>query len=145
MRPTTTFFVGAGTAYFFDRRHGKRRRTHVRDRSRRLLRILGRSGTRKLKLADGRTRGLVARLRRLVLPPTVDVSDDVVIQRIRSDALRDVGISKRDVDVVVDHGVATLQGTVDNRKLADDLVARVTKVPGVRDVAAMIRVSGDTA
>lgn len=145
MRPTTTFFVGAGTAYFFDRRHGKSRRTHLRDRSRRLLRILGRSGTRKLKLADGRTRGLVARLRRLVVRPSVDVTDGVVVQRIRSDALRDVGVSKRDVDVAVEEGIATLQGTVDTRKLADDLVTRVTKVPGVRDVAAVLRVSRGTS
>jgi len=35
---------------------------------------------------------------------------------------------------------------VGSRSLADDLVARVGKVPGVRDVAAMIRVTnGDPA
>jgi hypothetical protein len=34
---------------------------------------------------------------------------------------------------------------VESRPLADDLVARVGKVPGVRDVAAMLRVSSRAA
>ena len=143
MRPTTTFFIGAGTAYFFDRRLGKSRRTHLRARSRRLLRAVDRAGMRKVKHAEGRARGMVARARRAVARPAVDLSDTTVVQRIRSEALRDVGVSTRDVEVAVDHGVATVEGTVDDRKVADDLVTRVSKVPGVDEVAAIIRVSGE--
>jgi osmotically-inducible protein OsmY len=86
---------------------------------------------------------MVARVRRAVARPAVDLSDTTVVQRIRSEALRDVGVSTRDVEVAVDHGVATVEGTVDGRKVADDLVTRVSKVPGVNEVAAIIRVSGE--
>ena len=43
----------------------------------------------------------------------------------------------------VERGVATLRGSVTSRSLADDLVTRVDKVPGVQDVAAMIRVTAE--
>lgn len=143
MRPTTSFLVGAGVAYFFDRQLGKSRRMYVRARSRRLLRTVDRTGMRKVKYAEGRTGGIVARVRRAVARPTVDLSDATVAQRIRSEALRDVGVSTRDVEVAVEDGVATVEGTVRARKVADDLVTRVSKVPGVDEVAAIIRVSGE--
>jgi osmotically-inducible protein OsmY len=38
-------------------------------------------------------------------------------------------------------GVVTLQGAVDGSERAEALVQRVAEVPGVRDVAAMLRVS----
>jgi len=63
-----------------------------------------------------------------------------VLQRIRSEALRDVGLSTTEVDVTVADGVASLRGEVASASLVDDLVDRVRLVPGVRDVDAMIRV-----
>jgi osmotically-inducible protein OsmY len=77
--------------------------------------------------------------------PGVSVDDRTVEQRIRSDALRDVGLSTSEIDVEVERGVATLRGSVASRSLADDLVVRVAKVPGVRDVAAMIHVTARLA
>jgi hypothetical protein len=55
------------------------------------------------------------------------------------------GLSPTEVQVEVESGVATLRGSVDSRSLADDLVTRVEKVPGVRGVAAMIRVTAATS
>jgi len=63
-----------------------------------------------------------------------------VLQRIRSEALRDVGVSTTEVDVTVADGVVSLRGEVASATLVDDLVDRVRLVPGVRDVDAMIRV-----
>ena len=37
------------------------------------------------------------------------------------------------------------KGTVASAKLADDLLERVREVPGVEDVAAMIRVAGESS
>jgi osmotically-inducible protein OsmY len=98
---------------------------------------------KKARFAGGHLRGLVAVSRRaLGRQATAVASDDETVeQRIRSYALREVGVSTREVEVEVEDGVATLRGSVDGRAAADELVSRVAKVPGVRDVAAMIRVS----
>lgn len=49
-------------------------------------------------------------------------------------------IAPSDVEFRVEGGVVTLTGAVANDKLASDLVGRIRKVTGVKDVAAMLRV-----
>ena len=90
----------------------------------------------------GRGRGLAAVAERAVTNPVVAVDDATVVQRIRSDALRDVGITTKDVDVRVQNGFATLRGSVASVHTADRLVSRVRKVPGVTDVSAELHVAG---
>jgi hypothetical protein len=142
MRSTKAFLIGAGTAYFLDPRQGRRRRHVVRDRSAAVLRRGSRVGLEKARFTGGHLRGLIAGSRRALGRQSVVVSDDATVrQRIRSEALPEAGISTREVEVEVEDGVATLRGSVDGRAAADELVSRVAKVPGVRDVAAMIRVS----
>ena len=68
-------------------------------------------------------------------------TEATVAQRIRSDALRDLGLSTKDVDVLVEEGFATLRGSVATIDEADRLVSRVRKVPGVKDVSAEVRVA----
>ena len=60
--------------------------------------------------------------------------------RARTDAQEAV----TDVELSIDDGVATLRGSVESSKQADELVAHVAGLPGVNDVAAMLRVTGDT-
>lgn len=141
MGSTKAFLIGAGTAYLFDPQQGKRRRRMLLDRTAKVLRRTARFGTKKTRFAGGHLRGLLALLRRLGSHPSPRLDDATVTQRIRSSALRDVGISTRDVDVEVEDGVATVRGSVGSRSLAEDLIARVGKVPGVRDVADELRVS----
>jgi osmotically-inducible protein OsmY len=141
MRSKTAFLAGAGTAYFFDPQTGKKRRHEARDRSLRALRRFGRLGVKKAKLAGGHAQGVAAVARRAVAEPDVSVDDETVAQRIRSDALRDVGLSTKDVDVSVEDGLARLRGSVASVDLADRLVARVRKIAGVNDVSAELRVA----
>lgn len=143
MRSTKAFLLGAGAAYLLDPKEGRRRRHVLRDRALRSVRRSQRLALRKVRFAGGHLRGLVALARRLVARPDVATDDVTVTQRIRSDALRDVGVATRDLDVEVKRGVATIKGSVESRELADQLIARVRKVPGVRDVAAMLKVSSD--
>lgn len=143
VRSTSAFLFGAGTAYFFDPHEGKGRRHALGDRSLRAVRRLQRLGTGKVKLTGGHARGLLARARRTVVRPDVAVGEETVTQRIRSDAFRDVGVSTRDVDVQVEDGFARLRGSVDSIDLADRLVARVRKVPGVNEVSAELKVAED--
>ena len=141
MRAKTSFLVGAGAAYFFDPEAGKRRRHVVRDRSLRALRRLQRGSVKKVKLVGGHARGLAAISRRAVSRPLVAVDDETVAQRIRSDALRDLRLSTKDIDVRVEDGFARLRGSVGTIDDADRLVARVRKVPGVKDVSAEVHVA----
>ena len=141
MRRLTTFLAGAGTAYLLDPVRGRRRRHVLRDRVGRLVRRATRATVRKQRYASGYLAGLVARARRLVGSHDVSTDDRTVEQRIRSDAFRDVGVPAQSIDVRVEQGLVTLRGSVEAGTLADDLIARVRKVPGVIEVAAMLRVS----
>jgi osmotically-inducible protein OsmY len=72
----------------------------------------------------------------------IDPVDDTTIEhRVLGDALPAAGVSVDDVDIEVEDGIVTVQGEVEGSDRADALVQRVAEVPGVRDVAAMLRVS----
>ena len=139
MRSTRAFVIGIGTAYFFDPRSGKRRRNVARDRGAKAVRQVTRTVGRKTRFSAGKARGVYARTR-VVVAPESEHGDAVVAQRIRSDALRDVDVSPADLEIGVEDGVVTLTGEVVGDKRASDLVARIGKVPGVENVAAMIHV-----
>ncbi len=140
MRSTRAFVIGVGTAYFFDPRLGRRRRSVARDRGAKAMRQMTRIVGKKARFSAGKTRGYYARSRHVVARPATESADAIVEQRIRSDALRDVGVSTRDVEIDVEDGVVTLTGEVVGDKRASDLVARIGKVPGVENVAAMLHV-----
>lgn len=84
----------------------------------------------------------IAALRHRLGGIDVATDDATVLQRIRSDAFREAGVSTRDVDVAVADSVATLRGSVPTDDMASTLVSRVAATPGVRDVAATLEVSG---
>jgi osmotically-inducible protein OsmY len=69
------------------------------------------------------------------------VSDELIELAVRADALPAAGVSSDEVALGVEAGVVTLEGSVAGSDTADALIQRVSEVPGVRDVAAMIRVS----
>jgi hypothetical protein len=145
MRTLRAFVIGAGTAYFLDPRQGRRRRHLVRDRLFALVRRSRRLLVKEARLASGHARALSAQVRRDGDRAERPTDPATVVQRIRSDAFREAGISTKDVDVRVDDGVATLQGSVPSDEAADALVSRVAEMPGVRDVAAMLRVQASQA
>jgi osmotically-inducible protein OsmY len=138
MRSVKAFIAGAGIAYLFDPQQGKRRRHELADRTLRLLRSAGHWLRQRARFQAGRMRGIAHSVTPSEPRPTDDAT---VLQRIRSDAFREAGVSTSDVEVTVEGGVATLRGSVPNASLADDLVDEVRKVPGVRDVASHIGVS----
>jgi len=69
------------------------------------------------------------------------VDDATIEHRVLGDALPVAGIDPDALDVDVQDGIVSLQGAVDGTERADALVQKVAEVPGVRDVAAMLRVS----
>jgi osmotically-inducible protein OsmY len=145
MRAVRAFVIGAGAAYFLDPERGRRRRHVLRDRFGKVARKSSRAGIRKAKRVEGHARGYVAGARRLVRSTESTADDAKVIQRIRSDAFREAGVSTKDVDVEVEDGVATLEGELPSDELAEALVSKVASTPGVRDVAAVLRVARTAA
>jgi hypothetical protein len=136
------FALGAATAYIFDPRDGRRRRALLRDRVLRLLR----QGRRKLagrsRYVAGQAHGVAAEARSRVSAPEISTDDETVRQRIQSDALRDVPVSKGEIDVQVHEGVATLRGSVQDETLVETLVRRVSEIPGVTEVKPELEVAG---
>jgi osmotically-inducible protein OsmY len=84
-------------------------------------------------------RALTRRRRREYRAGPVD--DATIEHRVLGDALPAAGVDSDEVDVEVNDGVVSLQGAVEGTERADTLVQKVAEVPGVRDVAAMLRVS----
>ena len=67
--------------------------------------------------------------------------DDVTIEhRVLGDALPAAGVEPDEVEIEVADGVVSLHGAIEGAARADALVQKVAEIPGVRDVAAMIRV-----
>jgi osmotically-inducible protein OsmY len=142
LRLPLAFALGFATAYFLDPRHGKRRRHVLRDRALRQLRRGSRSATRRSRYRADQAKGLVAEATSVVAREEA-VDDATVRQRILSDALRSLPVAASDVRVDVSDGVASLRGVVASHTLADDLVARVREVPGVRGVSSAVAVAGE--
>jgi osmotically-inducible protein OsmY len=126
MRSTKAFIAGAGVAYLLDPAHGRQRRRAV----------VGRIA----QIGSG-ARGLLPRSSNA--PGAGAVDDSTALELIRREALLELGITAEDVSVSVEDGVATIRGELASASVADDLVRRVGTTPGVRDVAAMLRISGD--
>ena len=67
-----------------------------------------------------------------------------LVRLARGRTRRDAHEALQDVELSIDEGVATLRGSVESSKQADELVEHVASLPGVNDVAAMLRVTGET-
>ena len=84
------------------------------------MRQVTRTVGKKARFSAGKARGYYARSRHVVARPATESADAIVEQRIRSDALRDVGVSTRDVEIGVEDGVVTLTGEVVGDKRASE-------------------------
>ena len=88
MRSSRAFLIGAGAAFLFDPRQGRRRRHVLRDRSLALVRRSSRVGVRKARFAGGHARGALAVSRRVFGTQERAADDATLVQRIRSEAFR---------------------------------------------------------
>lgn len=121
--------IGAASAYFLDPARGKRRRHVLRDQIMAQARDLGEAVAALTHDTGNRFFGLY---RRFNYPPSPDVNDDTIAQRVRSEFGRKIRHA-RSIQTVVSNGVVTLAGPI----LADEVRAVlrcVRRVPGVRDI-----------
>jgi osmotically-inducible protein OsmY len=134
MRAVGAFIAGAGVAYLFDPRSGRRRRNELRDRLFALVRRSGRKAARKATYVAGRAEGMAAQATHAVNREEEPTDPGTVKDRILSQAFREAGVPTKDVSVDVADGVVTLRGTIASSDLATTLIERVRAVPGVRTV-----------
>jgi hypothetical protein len=104
------------------------------------------NATRWLQFTQGQLQGLDYQLRGRT--PALDASDDVLVARVRSalgPLLRTLDLPR--VHVTVSDGVAVLHGDVATDRHADQIVAAVGDVVGIRDVDPHLHIGltpGDT-
>ena len=122
--------LGAGLMWLLDPDRGARRRTLLRDRSRRASRRLGEELEGTARDLRNRSSGAVAEIAARFRQETAD--DEVVQERIRS-TLGRVVAQPHAVEVAVHDGRVVLSGTVAEDE-AGWLVAAVRKVRGVSAV-----------
>jgi BON domain len=135
--------VGGALAYLLDPAHGRRRRRLLADRSAGMARRSSREATRTMRIAagraQGRTRGLIHRLR----PRDAEPVDDVeLVHKVESLVFRDPKLPKGQVSINAEQGEVFLRGQVEQPELIRDLEEAVRKVPGVRRVENLLHLPG---
>ena|SRR6266496_1891226 len=133
--------IGALLSYFFDPQQGRGRRKQAVDRTAAFARKrAARAGRGVAAEAYG-----VAKKVQHVREEPKDFDDATLANKVRSEALRRAEISAEGVSVNVQDGVVQLRGEVERPELIEELVDRVRKVQGVRDVENLLHLPGTEA
>jgi hypothetical protein len=128
---------GATIEFFADPQSGARRRALARDRTLGAIRRLARRSTRGTRVVSLYGAGWSRRLRHL-REERKDFDDATLAQKVQSEVFRASDAPKGTVDVNVAKGVVQLRGEVERPELIDDLVHKVRKVQGVREVESFL-------
>jgi osmotically-inducible protein OsmY len=138
MRKTLRWLViGWAISYFTDSQQGARRRAMAKDKAGAYWRRLVRHGERGVQGAKSYAGGKAQRAKHLrEEPKTYD--DATLAQKVQSEVFRPADAPKGDVDVNVADGVVELRGQLDDPEMIDELVSKVRKVQGVRDVQSYL-------
>lgn len=123
------FLLGAGLMYFLDPVRGRRRRARINEAVQHAQRVERELVGKASRDARHRVQGLTQRVARR---PESDVSDAVILERVRARLGRAVS-HPRAIDVVVIDGRVFLHGPILEHEAAP-LVAIVRRVPGVQDI-----------
>jgi hypothetical protein len=128
---------GATVTFFGDPQAGARRRALVRDRTAGGIRRLVRRGARGTRVLGAYGVGLGKRIRHLREKPK-EFDDATLAQKVQTQIFRAADSPKGTVDVNVANGVVQLRGEVEQPELIDDLVRKVRRIQGVRDVESFL-------
>lgn len=124
--------VGVGSAlvaYLFDPERGKGRRARLNDQTRSRIRKVQDAARQQIKFQSNRLKGLAHDLK--ADSSSVDLDDDLVRQKIRSEVLGPAQLPNVEIDVR--DGIVTISGDLEDsqyHRLARD----ITKVAGVESV-----------
>jgi osmotically-inducible protein OsmY len=133
--------LGALLAYFFDRENGKRRRQQAVDQTAGFAR---KRVTRAGRGVASEAYGVAKKVQHLREEPK-EFDDATLANKVRSEALRGEDVRAGQINVNVQDGVVQLRGELERPELIDELVGRVRKVQGVRDVENLLHLPGTKA
>jgi gas vesicle protein len=130
--------VGAAGAYLFDPERGRTRRAKLADQSTAVLRTARDKVMAKARYQQGVARGVAHKVTEAFQEP-VEVDDETLLQKIRSEAVGRWDGPKRDLEIDVRDGTVIVRGPAD-RDQAGELIRLVESVDGVRVVSDEMKV-----
>ena len=140
--------VGLLAMFYFDPASGRRRRALVRDKLARVSHIFTRDVPRRIekraRFFGGVARGVRHETAGLVLHDGhhVDVDDETLVARVRSEALRNSNIKSGEVNVEAYQGAVTLRGQIEHPGDIRRLIEATRRVDGVREVRSYLHLPG---
>lgn len=123
--------VGARLMYLFDPDRGRARRVRLHDKAVRGLHLLRREGNKQVRNAGNHFIGRFKELRSSIRDRSKDVSDDILLDRVRAQLGRDVR-HMRMLDFRIENGCVVVEGPALHGE-ADKIRKRLQKTRGVRD------------
>ena len=123
--------IGAGLMYILDPNRGRSRRAKLREKGIRAVHVAQREANKQLRNAGNHILGGVRELKSFVVNRTVEIPEDILIDRVRAQLGRDIR-HMRMLDFSVEDGCVIVAGPV-LRGEADKIRNRLRKIRGVRD------------
>lgn len=137
--------AAAGAAFLFDPARGRARRAQLIDQSAATARRIGRRAEHLARRVRSDAAGRIEAMRasKDAMPRPTD--DATVIDRVRSEVLRDPRVHKDTLSINVERGVVVLRGEVADEEARHQLIDRVERVEGVWSVRDMLHLPGEPA
>jgi hyperosmotically inducible periplasmic protein len=136
---------GAGLMYYVDPDRGRRRRKVTADRSLAVIRQANRRMMRAERRAAAQIAGKATELRHFRQPPDDVANDQMLTDRILSQAFRDFDFPHGQVNINVEDRVAVLRGTLTEPEAINRLESAVRKTPGVIRVESYLHLPNTSA
>ena len=130
--------LGALAAWFLDPQAGAQRRNTTRDRIAAFFRR--RRWTLRGLAAD--LGGWKEKVKHLREEEKLPRNDATLVDKVRSEVLRDAEMPKGSININAENGVVILRGEVERPELIDELERKVRKVHGVERVENLLHLPG---
>ncbi|HWE22668.1 MAG TPA: BON domain-containing protein [Myxococcales bacterium] len=135
----TGFVAGGVTVALLDPRRGAARRALLRDKGFSAVKDAAGMASRRAKDLRQRLHGVVYEAKARMSEQ--QVPDDILVERVRAQLGRPVS-HPRAIEVRAENGCVVLSGPILAHE-AEDLIRRVSKIPGVRSIESQLELHGD--
>jgi hypothetical protein len=133
--------IGAMVMYIFDEHRGAKRRAYARDKLVHAGHLLGRAISKRSRDLAHRLTGSLAELRSSIRDRAVDIPDEILVQRVRSQ-LGHVVSHPGLLEVSAREGWVSVRGPV-LRQEVDTIKKRLGKIRGVKDCHVELEPHGE--
>lgn len=146
----TSIGAGALLMYYIDPEQGRRRRALVRDQLAHFRHVFTRDIPRRAEQRGRFFRGVARGVRHTALSPLrdghrVEVDDETLVDRVRSEVLRSRDIHPGEINVDAYEGTVTLRGQLQHQEQIRELIEATGDVEGVHRVRSYLHLPGTIA